>query len=62
MPTCPYCHIRITEDVDTINIEICDEKIYLYYVGNCCKCHRAFKWRENYMLTDYADEFEEITP
>lgn len=62
MPTCPYCHVKINEDVDMTDFETYDSKVYLYYIGNCDKCHRAFKWRATYTLVDDFDKFEEITP
>lgn len=69
MPTCPYCNVEIDEDIDMTDFETYDdkvytynEKVYLYYIGSCHKCHRAFKWREVYILTNCNDEFEEIAP
>ena len=62
MPTCPYWHVEIDEDVDMTDFENYDDKVYLYYIGNCRKCHHAFKWREKYILTNCTDEFEEIAP
>ena len=60
MPACPYCHIDIDEEIDMTDFETYDAKVYLYYIGNCHKCHRTFRWREVYILTDCNDEFEEI--
>lgn len=62
MPTCPHCHIEIDEDVDMTDFENDESQVYLYYIGNCHKCHRTFKWREIYMLTNCNDRFEEIAP
>ena len=62
MPTCPYCDIEIDEEVDMTDFENYDCKVYLYYIGNCHKCHRAFRWRETYTWTEDFDEFEEIAP
>ena len=62
MPTCPYCHVEIDEDIDMTDFETYDDKVYLYYIGSCHKCHRTFKWREIYMLTNCNDKFEEIAP
>ena len=60
MPMCPYCHVEIDE-VDMTDFENHDCQVDLYYIGNCHKCHRIFKWCETYTWTEEFNEFEEIT-
>lgn len=62
MPTCPYCNVEIDKDFEMTDFENYDCNVYLYYIGNCHKCHRTFKWHETYTWTEDFDGFEEVTP
>ena len=55
---CPHCHNTL-DNMELYSTEYDEHVYYDYYIGECSKCHKHYKWTEIFTFKS-IDDFEEL--